>query len=219
MHFIKHPPPIAASLTIALVIIGSVGAVTLLGAKPKPHIQTQPPHIKNVLSYSTDKPSQSPIKASSYVSTAGPTEPKYISLPTISAQGFIQKVSIDQNGQIATPNNVNLAGWYVNSAAPGQPGLSIIVGHVDGYTSPGIFLHLNKLQPGTAFTLQLGNGTILTYSVMQVTAVDASSAVSVLFSQNPSVKSQLNLITCGGTFNSAARSYEQRIIVSAKLLS
>jgi len=209
---------VACGLVVALAITGIVWLLSR-GAVQKPHVQTHPPEIKDVISYSTSKPSQNPIQASSYVSTARPMEPKYISLPSIAASGFIQKVGIDQNGQIATPNNVNLAAWYVNSVAPGQPGLSIILGHVDGYTSPGIFIHLSKLKPGDHFTVQLGSGTLLTYDVIKVVAVSASNAVSTLFSQDPNIKSQLNLVTCGGTFNSATKSYAERVVVDAALIN
>lgn len=170
------------------------------------------------ITYSSTKPSEAPVSRTHYTWKGGADEPKFINLPTVSASGFIQFMGVDQNRQIATPTNVNFAGWYVNSVLPGQAGLSIIVGHVDGLTSPGIFYHLDKLQEGDTFTVERGDGTILTYQVKHTTAVTAENAVSVLFSQDQTISSQLNLITCGGVFNHALKEYEQRIIVTAALV-
>lgn len=61
---------------------------------------------KGVVVYSTDHPSEEPIKKSEYRSTAGPTEPKYITLPSISAEGFVEKIGVDQNTQMAVPTNI-----------------------------------------------------------------------------------------------------------------
>lgn len=52
---------------------------------------------------------------------------------------------------------------------------------------------------------------------MTVDTVDLDKAASVLFSQHPTTTNQLNLITCGGTYNREARLYNKRIIVTAEL--
>jgi LPXTG-site transpeptidase (sortase) family protein len=177
-----------------------------------------PSQPKDVLAYSTNKPSEALVAKDTYKSTAGPEEPKYLALPTIHAEGYIQKMGIDQNNQVAAPNNVNLAGWYVNSLVPGQAGLSIVDGHVDGLHGPGIFLNLSKLAPGDQFTVELGNGTVQTFKVRQVSNVDDSAATTALFSRDSSIASQLNLITCGGIFDQKAHAYKQRTIVVSELL-
>ncbi|HSW98426.1 MAG TPA: class F sortase [Candidatus Saccharimonadales bacterium] len=202
-------------ILLAVALLAGAGGYSLAR---RPQVQTQPPAVKHVVKHTTDHPSEAPIAKAAYVSTAGPAEPKYINLPTIGTQGFIEKMGIDQHNQVAAPGNVNLAGWYVNSALPGQPGLSIIDGHVDGLSSPGIFKNLGKLKPGDQFTVQQGNNTTHTYSVRSVTSVSDGQAVEALFSQDPSVPSELNLITCGGAFNRATKEYEQRVVVAAALL-
>ena len=45
-----------------------------------------------------------------------------------------------------------------------------------------------------------------------------SESAAYLFSQNPEITSQLNLITCGGKFDKASSSYENRVILASKLL-
>jgi LPXTG-site transpeptidase (sortase) family protein len=172
--------------------------------------------IKGIVTHTTTKPSEAPVVQASYVSTAGPTEPVYIDLPTIGIGGYIEKMGIDQNNDIAAPTNINLAGWYVDSISPGQAGLSIIDGHVDGVHGAGIFYKLDKLAVSDGFTIRLGNSTVEHFRVVSVSTINNQDAAAALFSHDPNIKSQLNLITCGGEFNQQTQSYEQRtIIVSA----
>src|SRR4051812_44501719 len=93
---------------------------------------TLPAIPKDIVMHTTDAPAEQPLTKDTYHSTAAADEPSYISLPTIQAAGYVQKMGIDQHGQVAAPNNVNLAGWYIHSLKPGEAGLSIIDGHVDG---------------------------------------------------------------------------------------
>jgi LPXTG-site transpeptidase (sortase) family protein len=102
---------------------------------------------------------------------------------------------------------------------PGEPGLSVIDGHISGiYNTDGIFQHLDKLKNGDTFTVTLGSGKRLTYSVYDNRSVPVGEAVAALLRQDAGVKSQLNLITCGGQYNKASDSYDHRVIVSAKLV-
>lgn len=171
----------------------------------------------DVVVYSTDKPSEDPIDKKKYQSKAGPNDPKYITLPSINAGGFIEKVGVDQNSQIAVPTNINLAGWYVEALSPGQAGLSIIDGHLDGYKHDGIFINLAKLKTDDAFSVEQGSGKILNYKVKSVQTMPTSEANSKLFNQDPTIKSQLNLITCGGKFDESKKQYPNRVIVVAEL--
>jgi len=177
----------------------------------------KPPVPKDVITHTTLTPSEKPVQAATYVSPAGPTQPKFISLPTINASGFIQNMGIDQNNAIASPNNVTFAGWYIYSVSPGQPGLSIIDGHIDGLHGPGIFYHLVQLKTGDQFTVELGDNTVHTFTVVSVTNVNNQDADAALFARDTSIASQLNIITCGGDFNWQTHSYEQRTIVVSRL--
>lgn len=173
----------------------------------------KPPAGTGVINYSTDKPAEA--QPENYVWTGGKDDPKYITLPSIGAKGFIQKVSTDKQGQVAAPNNIKFAGWYINSARPGAKGLSVIDGHVDGLHSAGIFKKLSALSASDVFNVELGSGKKLHYKVREVRTVGLDQALNVLFSQYPDIPYQLNLITCGGTFSSETHAYDRRVIVVA----
>ena len=164
------------------------------------------------------KEENDPIKAG-YVWSGGPEDPKKIVINKIGVDNFIQQVGINEKKEVAAPTNIFLAGWYNKSARPGNKGLSIIDGHLDGYTKPGIFNRLGELKAGDEYSVELGNGKKINYKVLKTETVDTSKAADVLFSQNLKVKNQLNLITCGGNYDKNKKLYDKRIIVSAEQVS
>ena len=171
-----------------------------------------------VLTYSTDKPEETKPKKETYKWQGQPTDPKFITLPTIKADGFIQKVGVDQNKQIAVPNNIHVAGWFNQSVLPGEKGLSVIDGHVTGRVNNGIFKDLDKLKDGDTFKIEFGNGTSKDFKVVKKVDVLVKDAAGVLFSQEPGIERQLNLITCSGVFDKKSQSYPNRLIVIAQSL-
>lgn len=208
-QFFDHRRVVYLLAFIIVVVVVSASTVIL-----KPSLSGEVPIIR----HSVDSPIETKPDKQTYKWYGAPDEPKYISLPTISAEGFVQKVSVDQNNQIATPNNVHIAAWFVKSAKPGQPGLGIIDGHVTGRVNDGIFKNLQSLKQGDQYSVTLGDGSVKKYQVMSVVTVPVAKSVDALFSQESNVPSQLNLITCGGTYDQKLKGYPDRVIVSARLL-
>lgn len=204
-----------AVVTGIIIVVLAVGLAVLLRPASTSNAPTTQP--KNVVRYSTDTPSEQPATSVTYHSTATGTEPQYIKLPTISVEGYIQAVGLDQHGAVVAPSNIHLAGWYINTLTPGQNGLSIIDGHVDGKTARGIFYTLGTLKAGDAFEVDLANGQVKHFIVKNIAQVPMQSAAAKLFARDNTITSQLNLITCGGSFNRTAGVYDDRIIVVAAL--
>ncbi|MEX0748942.1 MAG: class F sortase [Candidatus Saccharimonadales bacterium] len=205
--------PLQSETVISLVLI--LLTVVVLGYLPSPNT-TSEATAPTPLTYSTDRPSEERPTKDRYQWRGGAADPKYIELPTIKSEGFIQPVGVDQYEQVAVPDNIHLAGWFSESVRPGKPGLSIIDGHVDGRSSDGIFKRLAQLAVGDNYNIELGDGRKVSFKVTAVQTVATHAAADVLFSQSPGIKRQLNLITCGGSFDSGAREYEQRVIVSSE---
>lgn len=197
-----------------VVVVAAIAGAYLLRQKPVKTVSGN----TNVVVVSTDRPSEEPISKGKYTSTAGQSEPKYIALPTIGGGGYIEKVGVDQNNQIAVPTNIYLAGWYVEALKPGQPGLSIIDGHLDGYKHDGIFKNLAQLKIGDTYQVEKGDGSILTYKVKAVQSMSVADANTKLFVKDPAIKSQLNLITCGGKFDESKKQYDNRVVIVSELL-
>lgn len=203
-----------SKLLVFFIVIAVVAVLTIFIVRNGQNKSTP----DKTIAYSTNSPSEKKPNKNTYKWVGSPDEPKYITLPTINAGGFVQKVGVDQNNQIAVPDNTHMAGWFSDSVKPGSQGLSIIDGHVSGrINSDGIFRDLVKLKIGDKFDVELGNGKKLNYKVTQIVQVPTKNAPSVLFSQDPKSKSQLNLITCGGKFNLQTKQYDDRIIVYSEL--
>jgi sortase A len=145
-------------------------------------------------------------------------DPMIISLQTINTEGYIQKVSIDQkDNSIGVPSNINLAGWYTGSVKPGDVGLSIIDGHVQGRYSEGIFKRIQELRYGDTIRIEFGDHSMRQFIVKTSSTVPVGKAAPELFEQPDPTKRILKLITCGGSYDENTQSYDQRVIVSAEL--
>ena len=197
-----------------LAIAGVIVVIALVGAYfAFIREDNKTPKYPEIVTQSTDDPDEGPLD--DFVWSGGPNDPKRITLPTINAGGYIQRVGIDQRKEVAVPTNVNLAGWFIKTAIPGEKGYSVIDGHVDGRTKPGIFKNLHTIKRGAIFEVEFGNGRKQEFKVTDVIRTDIQGAPALLFNQDPTVTSQLNLITCGGRYDKQARRYLERYIVTS----
>ena len=212
LGWLKNKKILLAIALVVLVLI-AFGAYRVF----RPDVPA-PPSESAIVTHSTDTPDETkPDKGYEWKGAAN--DPKYIRLPTIQTEGFIQNVGIDQNKEVAVPNNIHFAGWFADSVRPGHGGLSIIDGHVDGRAEAGIFKRLADLKAGAEYSVEMGNGSVKRYRVKEVVTLDTKEAVNALFSQNLKVKSQLNLITCGGTFDQQSQQYDKRVIAVSELIN
>lgn len=201
-------------IIILVVVTAGIGVGIALwqhraGTSPVAPITAAP------VTYSVEKPDRTPIPGA-FNWHGSADDPKFITLPRITASGYIQKMGVDQHKEVATPTNIHFAGWFAQSARPGTAGLSIIVGHITGFTTDlGIFQHLDQLKTGDTFTITRGDNKKFGYKVTKVATYPTAQAVNYLFSQQPDIRNQLNLITCAGTYDNATHSYTQRTIVYA----
>ncbi|HUC90152.1 MAG TPA: class F sortase [Patescibacteria group bacterium] len=146
-----------------------------------------------------------------------PTDPRYISIAKLGIQkARVAPMSITTEGSIQAPTNIYDAGWYADSAKPGQPGAMFIDGHIAGPHNTGIFAGLTQLAAGDTITVEKGDGTVLTYAVDYVEQVPADSVdMHKALAPYNADKQSLNLMTCGGTFDNQTNQYQNRIVVYA----
>lgn len=145
-------------------------------------------------------------------------EPRHIDVPDIGVAGCILRVGVDQNGSIAVPSNVHVAGWFVDSVLPGEKGVSIIDGHVSGVYGGAIFSALADLVPGDQVIVELGTGLTREFVVVSVDTYSVAETAAEQFRQLEGVDRQLTLITCGGAFDHTTRLYDDRVVVRASAL-
>jgi hypothetical protein len=168
------------------------------------------PHV--TITKSIAHPSEAVIP-SPFAYSVAPGYPRSIHIPSIAAEGFIQQVDLDDHGRITVPTNIHVAGWYIRSALPGDPGLSILDGHLSGAYSEGIFLRLATLKQDDTFTIEKGDLSHLTFKVKKVMTVGLADADAALLSRDTTIGSQLNIITCEGSYDHTTHTYDKRVIV------
>lgn len=213
----RRPRWLPLLVGIIILVLGVASRVLLKDSQPPPSNPT-PHYSADVVSNSTNTPDEQ-APSQDYESTAKDNEPAMLRIPSINVNAHLQKVGVDQRTEIAVPNNIHIAGWFVDSAKPGEPGLSIIDGHLDGIYEKGVFSQLAAISVGDRFSIERGDKQSLTFEVISKQTIKAEYAANILFSQDSHIPSQLNLITCGGAFDKQSRTYNDRIIVSARFVS
>jgi len=143
---------------------------------------------------------------------------RYIRIPKIGVYARVLQVGVTSSGALATPSNVFDTAWYTGSAKPGQPGATLIDGHVSSWTSHGVFYNIKNLTAGDSIEIERGDGTKLEYTVAKTVAYDAKHVdMGALMTPVTTGESGLNLITCGGKYDSKSGEFTQRIAVFATL--
>lgn len=144
--------------------------------------------------------------------------PIAVHIPKLDAHSSLLKLGLDTNQRMQTPpvTTPMQAGWYEPGPAPGQTGPAVIVGHVDGATQPGIFHRLHELAPGDRITVERADSSVVTFVARRtIHAPKDHFPTKEVYGRTPGP--ELRLITCGGPFDRAARSYRDNIIVFAQL--
>lgn len=169
----------------------------------------------------SDDPPAAQAPAPTSVSVTKPYDklrPTEIRIPKINADSSLIAVAVDKDGQIAVPSvsQPMQAAWYRFSPVPGDVGPAIILGHIDGNHQPGIFYHLNDLNPGDEVIVSRSDGKDVKFVVDHKIEVPKNQFPAEAIYGNTD-KPQLRLITCGGVFDHAAHSYVDNIVVYANL--
>lgn len=157
----------------------------------------------------TAAPAPTPTSAADFT-------PIWMTIPTIKVNAPVESVGMDSQGlTMDLPSGAGSIAWFNLSAEPGQPGNTIVAGHVDYGRDTAVFWDLNKLQAGDYVNLFTKDGQQFIYQVDSTNwyADDAAPVDQVFgWTDAPTV----TIITCGGTFNQSTRNYDKRLVVTAK---
>lgn len=141
--------------------------------------------------------------------------PTRLRIPAIGTDARVAPIGVDApSGEMDVPVDVDLVGWYRFGATPGQPGSSVLVGHVDSRTQgAGVFIRLSQVQPGDRVIVDLGTGRSEDFRVVARRSYGKEDLPDLLFSrQGPPF---LTLVTCGGAFDRSTRHYSDNVVVYA----
>lgn len=148
-----------------------------------------------------------------------PSEPAEISISKIDARSSLIPLGLNPDSTVEVPpvERPAQAGWYRHARTPGEAGPAVVLGHVDGHNQPGIFFRLKELVEGDEIVVSRKDGTAAKFRVHRKEQVAKDSFPTEAVYGDTDVP-ELRLITCGGSFDQAAHSYRDNIIVYATLI-
>lgn len=149
-----------------------------------------------------------------------PPAPLRLEVAAVGIDAAVVPVGIDPDGLMTVPEDVRTVGWYRWGGAPSsQLGTTVLAGHVDDRVQGrGAFFDLRVTEVGDEVTVTDQDGATTTWRVTGRRTYDkASLPVDQLYRRDGPPR--LVLITCGGEFDRAARSYESNVVVEAEPLS
>jgi Sortase domain len=164
-----------------------------------------------------------PLAISASVSSAArtatpeqpPAPPALLEIPALGVRATFEPV-VSTDGVLGVPADPARVGWWSASALTGATsGTMVIDGHVDSAaTGPGALFRLTALRAGDRLVITATSGEHRGYAVTGRRAYpkDGGLPADLFATQGPP---RLVLITCGGPFDHAARSYLDNIAVFA----
>lgn len=143
--------------------------------------------------------------------------PVHLSIPAIGVSVKLSEIGLNANGSVQVPSSYHVPGWYKDGPAPGQTGSAVILGHVDSLAGPGVFYRLNDLRVGNHVTVTLKDSAKLTFRVIGLREYQKGTFPDQLI-YGPRKYSALQLVTCGGIFDSKTGHYLSNIVVFTRMI-
>lgn len=146
--------------------------------------------------------------------------PVRVRIPAIDAVSSLIPLGLNPDRTIQVPplSKPMQAGWYALGPRPGEVGSAVIIGHIDGTKGRGIFFNLPRMRQGNEILITSKDGIVVRFVAALVEQVPKSAFPSDRV-YGSTGRPELRLITCGGSFDRARRSYHDNIIVYATLAS
>jgi hypothetical protein len=142
-----------------------------------------------------------------------PSPPARIVIPGLAVNATVVPEPLQANGGLVIPPPSQV-GWYDAGPAPGQPGSTLLAGHIDYGGVPGAFVSLSSLAVGAAVNVVTVSGQTVHYTVSRLVEVPKASLSStgVLTDEGSSV---LVMVSCGGAFLPDEAAYADNVVVTA----
>jgi len=208
-------PRVLWALTALLLLIGA--GCLVAGFRVHHHPLAGPVQPRHVVAarVATAPPSATTVPAPAVVARSVPVA---VRIPAIGLAVWLTQLGLNSNGTVEVPSSVQVPGWFSPGPSPGQVGSAVILGHVDSYQGEGVFFQLRTLQPGDQIEVNLADGVIATFKVTSVAMYQKTQFPDQLVYGSHG-SSDLQLVTCGGAFDSQTGHYLSNIVVYSSFVS
>jgi hypothetical protein len=142
------------------------------------------------------------------------SRPVGLRIPAIGVDAPVIPLGLNADRTLQVPRDFGDTGWWSGGARPGDPGPTIIVGHVDSYTGPAVFFRVRDLRPGDAIVVLRRDGSRARFTV-QGSEEYPKARFPTARVYGPTRGATLRLITCSGAFDRASGHYLDNTVVYA----
>ncbi|MFB6835490.1 class F sortase [Streptomyces sp. NPDC056361] len=147
-------------------------------------------------------------------------EPRRVEIPSLGISAPVVARGLDSTGAIDPPpfEMSHTVGWFGPGTRPGAAGAALLVGHVDTETRPAVFYGLSAARPGAKVLVTRADDSRAEFTIddVQVFPRDRFDPTKAYGPRDPR-RSELRLITCGGTFDRTTHTYTANVVISAYL--
>ncbi|HEY3504994.1 MAG TPA: class F sortase [Actinocatenispora sp.] len=142
-------------------------------------------------------------------------DPIRVRIPSLDIDAPIDPVRVDRGGALQPPRTFDHAGWWQAGPEPGERGPAVILGHVDSYRGPAVFFRLATMKVGDQVFVDRADGSTAVFADRRMERRPKKAfPTEEVYGDTPDA--ELRLITCGGRFDPATRSYLDNVIVFAR---
>ncbi|HCC06356.1 TPA: class F sortase [Candidatus Nomurabacteria bacterium] len=139
--------------------------------------------------------------------------PMHLKIESIGVDALVESVGIKPSGEMDTPKLIENVGWFNLGVYPGEIGSAVIDGHYGWINNKSAaFDNLYKVKIGDIVTIKNSNNVITTFIVSNIKKYNPLDNSAAVFTSNDG-KSHLNLITCGGTWDTENKNYRERLVI------
>jgi Sortase domain len=210
----RHPTRRWGLIAAALVIIGS--GCLILGLQQHQHPLAGPAPSARAPKSVKVKAVAAPAKVAVLATLR--SIPVELRIPAIALSVSLSTLGLNSDGTVQVPTDIQQPGWYRLGPSPGQIGSAVILGHVDSYQGPAVFFELRSLVAGDGVDVSLADGVTAQFKVTSVaTYLKTNFPDQEVYTSHG--YSALQLVTCGGAFDTSTGHYLSNIVVYTSLVA
>jgi LPXTG-site transpeptidase (sortase) family protein len=205
---IRRPAAIAFAAGLVVLVGGTAGLLLTHHSTPA----LRPTAVSSAIALPAPT---GPIVAPPQSADPAPVStPVSLTIPLIGVKTNLITLGLAAGGAMQVPSSTTVAGWFTGSPRPGSIGSSIIVGHIDNTTGPGVFYRLDQLKAGDEVFVKRADGTTAEFHVTKTqTYLKDKFPTQTVYGPTPDA--ELRLITCGGAFDPVTHHYLSNVVVYA----
>jgi hypothetical protein len=206
------------AVVVSVAMVGLLGLSVLIGPRP----QTAAPVAASAEVAPVERPAPRVAEPEAPAGAEEPAEPPLplpLRIGSIAVEAPVVSVGLDGT-EMEIPDDVKEVGWYDPDGLgvrPGTSGTAVFASHVDSRTQGrGVLFELRRMRTGDLMEIDLEDGTTQRWRVTEVVQYPkvAMPMDDIFVWSGPS---RIAVITCGGEFDRAQRSYTDNVVVYAEL--